>query len=967
MKRILFNATHAEELRVAIVDGQTLLDLDLESAVRAQRKGNIYKGTVTRVEPSLEACFISYGADRHGFLPFKEIYRGYFKNYNSKTPLSKTNIKDVIKEGQELIVQVEKDERGNKGAALTTFISLAGRFLVLMPNNPKGGGISRRVEGQQRSDLKRAIDSLNIPAQHAIIARTAALGRTDEELKWDYEFLIQLWNAIEDASANSKAPTLIYQESNLLVRAIRDHLNNNVQELIIDDKEIFERASRFISQVMPRNLSKLKMHEDSTPLFSRFQIEHQIESAFSREVTLPSGGAIVIDHTEALISIDVNSARATKGSDIEETALNTNLEAVDEIARQLRIRDLGGLLVLDLIDMGSNQNQRKVENRLKDALVHDRARVQIGRISRFGLLEMSRQRIRASIDDSNYHTCPRCDGTGHIRSIVSGSLSLLRIIEEEALKENTESLQVFLPVATAAYILNEKRRELTQLESRTATRVVVIPNGDMQSPHYEIQRLRSNELDESPSKPSYELSMEMDNLEQFKDITGHKPKAEKPVIGFDQMTHATPPPTPGSAAAEAEAAAATTATAATPAPVPAAASAPQSDASSSSQSEQSLIKRLWKTIKGEAVEAVTHEPSGDRAAPMANNMPQEKQEASGNQRQSGNRRSNSNRNAGPNDNRRGNTNNRGGRNNSNRRRRGGANRRRGPRDKDAANPSPANQSAANKSNENQENKQADNKPAGDRNNQTGNRGNSRSNHNNNNKNSNRKPRRNDDNRGNERRSQNTGNEADGNTIENKPRRGRGRPRKQADPANSGNESTQNVASQTPPEASPVKAEAAPAKASSKTKTSPEKSKEPKQRKPRASSKKGPGKDASSESTTVKDSGSKETLAKEPLTKDKAVADKAAGPVAKEPKKATATRKKRPTRRLPVKSDSDGSADKPAKASSDLETRNTKAPVKKKAPVRKKRASKKKVASKKTTEGNVKPEPTATPPEVDGNK
>jgi len=664
MKRILFNATHAEELRVALVDGQTLLDLDLESSVRAQRKGNIYKGVVTRVEPSLEACFISYGADRHGFLPFKEIYRGYFQNYSSKTPLSKVNIKDVIKEGQELIVQVEKDERGNKGAALTTFISLAGRFLVLMPNNPKGGGISRRVEGQQRSDLKRAIDALDMPKQHAIIARTAALGRTDEELKWDYEFLIQLWTAIEDAAANSKAPTLIYQESNLLVRAIRDHLNSSVQELIIDDKEIYERASRFISQVMPRNLSKLKMHEDSTPLFSRFQIENQIESAFSREVQLPSGGAIVIDHTEALISIDVNSARATKGSDIEETALNTNLEAVDEIARQLRIRDLGGLLVLDLIDMGSNQNQRKVETRLKNALNHDRARVQVGRISRFGLLEMSRQRIRASIGDSNYHTCPRCEGTGHIRSIVSGSLSLLRIIEEEALKENTESLQVFLPVNTAAYILNEKRRELTLLESRTATRVVVIPNGDMQSPHYEIKRLRSNELDETPSDPSYELSLDVDKLDQFKDITGRKEKAEKPVIGFDQMTPSTPPPT----------ATATTATAT-------AARVMDAVADEAVQADQGLIKRLWKTLKGEAVEAV----AVSNIETAEKTEPAKEQEKSEDSQKPDTQRSSSNRNKSRNNNRDGNrSGNRGSSNN--RRRRGGQNRRRSNKNAEGGNP-----------------------------------------------------------------------------------------------------------------------------------------------------------------------------------------------------------------------------------------------------------------------------------------
>ncbi len=546
MKRILFNATHAEELRVAIVDGQKLIDLDLESAVRAQKKGNIYKCVVTRVEPSLEACFVNYGAERHGFLPFKEIYRGYFQNYSSNTPLSKVNIKDVIKEGQELIVQVEKDERSNKGAALTTFISLAGRFLVLMPNNPKGGGISRRVEGQQRTDLRRALDTLDIPAQHAIIARTAALSRTEDELKWDFDFLLQLWEAIEDAAKGCKAPALIYQESNLIVRAIRDYLNAGVQEVVIDEKEIYERAHRFVQQVMPQNLKKIKLYEDPTPLYSRYQIESQIASAFSRDVQLPSGGSIVIDHTEALISVDVNSARATKGGDIEETALQTNLEAVEEIARQLRIRDIGGLVVLDLIDMSSNQSQRKVEARLKDSLSHDRARVQVGRISRFGLLEMSRQRIRASIDDANYHSCPRCDGTGHIRSIVSNSLNLLRLIEEEALKENTESLQVFLPVDSAAYLLNEKRRELSQLESRLATRVTVIPSTELQSPHFQIKRLRSSEIDEmGAGQASHHLKPEIEKEDLFKKITAKPAKIEKPMIGFEQMTPSTPPPSPG--------------------------------------------------------------------------------------------------------------------------------------------------------------------------------------------------------------------------------------------------------------------------------------------------------------------------------------------------------------------------------------------------------------------------------------
>ena len=621
MKRILFNATHAEELRVAIVDGQKLIDLDLESAVRAQKKGNIYKCVVTRVEPSLEAAFVNYGADRHGFLPFKEIYRGYFQNYSSNTPLSKVNIKDVIKEGQELIVQVEKDERGNKGAALTTFISLAGRFLVLMPNNPKGGGISRRVEGQQRTDLKRSLDTLDIPAEHAIIARTAALSRTEEELKWDFDFLIQLWDAIEDAAAQCKAPTLIYQESNLIVRAIRDYLNASVQEVVIDDKEIYERASRFVQQVMPQNAGKIKYYEDPTPLYSRYQIESQIASAFSRDVQLPSGGSIVIDHTEALISVDVNSARATKGGDIEETALQTNLEAVEEIARQLRIRDIGGLVVLDLIDMGSNQNQRKVESKLKDSLSHDRARVQVGRISRFGLLEMSRQRIRSSIDDANYHTCPRCEGTGHIRSIVSNSLNLLRLIEEEALKENTESLQVFLPIDSAAYLLNEKRRELAQLESRLATRVTVVPSTELQSPHFQIKRLRSSEMDELGEQASYQLKAEGDKEDIIDKISAKPKRAEKPMIGFDQMTPSTPPPNT---------------TAATP----------------QTKRDAGLFSRLWGALTGSASEK-TEEPTGKPAKNKPKSSPSKQNRNSGNRRKPSGTKEGS-----------GNSNNRGRRNNS---------------------------------------------------------------------------------------------------------------------------------------------------------------------------------------------------------------------------------------------------------------------------------------------------------------
>jgi len=426
MKRMLFNATHPEELRVAIVDGQKLLDLDIESAVRAQRKGNIYKGRITRVEPSLEAAFVEYGANRQGFLPLKEISRTYFQNYSPSTPMAQVKIDDVVNEGQELVVQVDKDERGTKGAALTTFVSLAGRYLVLMPNNPKGGGISRRISGSDRAELRDAMSGLEIPSSHALIARTAGIGRSSEELQWDLDFLVQLWKAIEEAAGERPAPFLIFQESNLIVRTLRDYLRGDIAEILIDEPGIFERAHKFMSQVMPNSRVKLKLYEDNIPLFSRFQIEHQIETAYSREVRLPSGGALVIDHTEAVVAVDVNSAKATKGGDIEETALQTNLEAVDEVARQLRIRDLGGLIVIDLIDMSASRNQRLVENRLNEALKADRARVQVGRISRFGLLEMSRQRLRSSISDSNYVACPRCEGTGSIRSVTSSALSLLR-------------------------------------------------------------------------------------------------------------------------------------------------------------------------------------------------------------------------------------------------------------------------------------------------------------------------------------------------------------------------------------------------------------------------------------------------------------------------------------------------------------------------------------------------------------
>ncbi|MDH3280029.1 MAG: Rne/Rng family ribonuclease [Gammaproteobacteria bacterium] len=540
MKRMLFNATHPEELRVAVVDGQKLLDLDIESAAHDQKKGNIYKGRVTRVEPSLEAAFVDYGSERQGFLPLKEISRAYFTDYSPQTPMAQVRIQDVIKEGQELLVQVEKDERGNKGAALTTFIALAGRFLVLMPNNPKGGGISRRIEGDERADLREAMAQLETPNEHALIARTAGIGKNLEELQWDLDFLLQLWEAITEASANRGAPFLVYQETNLVVRAIRDYLRSEISEIIIDDKEIFERATKFMQQVMPHNLLKLKLYQDTIPLFSRFQIEHQIESAYSRGVRLASGGALAIDHTEALVTIDINSARATKGADIEETALHTNLEAADEIARQLRIRDVGGLIVIDFIDMTSNRNQRTVENRLHEALRADRARVQIGRISRFGLLEMSRQRLRASIGEANYTPCPRCDGTGHIRGVSSSALSILRILEEEALKENTEAIHAHLPPDTATYLLNEKRHELNMIESRLATRILVIPTPSLQTPQFHVRRLRSDEVAETSSVLSFALEMvEAEGDEESPVRTTHL--REQPAVHLENMHTQAPP------------------------------------------------------------------------------------------------------------------------------------------------------------------------------------------------------------------------------------------------------------------------------------------------------------------------------------------------------------------------------------------------------------------------------------------
>ncbi|WP_028461121.1 Rne/Rng family ribonuclease [Nitrosomonas cryotolerans] len=502
MKRMLFNATQPEELRVAIVDGQKLIDLDIESVSKEQRKSNIYKAIITRLEPSLEAAFVDYGRERHGFLPFKEISAACL---GEKTDSTRGRIQDLLHEGQELIVQVDKDERGSKGAALTTYISLAGRYLVLMPNNPRSGGVSRRMSGEERAELREVILKLDVPTGMSIIARTAGIGRSEEELQWDLNYLTQLWRAIEEAAGNQNGVFLIYQESSLVIRAIRDYFHHEIGEILIDSKDIYEQACQFMTHVMPANVDCLKLYYDDVPLFSRFQIEHQIETAYSRQVTLPSGGSIIIDHTEALVSIDVNSARAIRGTDIEHTALNTNLEAADEIARQLRLRDLGGLIVIDFIDMEVVRNQREVENRLLEALRHDRARIQVGKISRFGLLELSRQRLRPSLGESNYIPCIRCHGTGHIRGTDSTALHVLRIIQEEAMKENTSALHVQLPVNVATYLLNEKRAEIHDIEARFKMDIILIPNIHIETPHYSITRLRHDETRPSETLASYQM------------------------------------------------------------------------------------------------------------------------------------------------------------------------------------------------------------------------------------------------------------------------------------------------------------------------------------------------------------------------------------------------------------------------------------------------------------------------------
>ncbi|MCX5463913.1 Rne/Rng family ribonuclease [Alcaligenes parafaecalis] len=552
MKRMLFNATHQEELRVAIVDGQKLIDLDIETAGREQRKGNIYKGVITRIEPGLEACFVSYGEERHGFLPFKEVARSYFKE---GVDVRTARIQDALVEGQELIIQVEKEERGNKGAALTTFISLAGRYLVLMPNNPRGGGVSRRVEGEDRQELREAMDQLDIPQGMSIIARTAGIGRSVEELQWDLNYLMQLWTAIDGAARDNAAPILIYLESSLVIRAIRDYFSPDIGEILIDTDEIHEQAAAFMSVVMPDNLHRVKMYRDDIPLFSRFQIEHQIETAYSRTVQLPSGGAVVIDHTEALVAIDVNSARSTRGADIEETALRTNQEAADEVARQLRLRDLGGLIVIDFIDMEDSKNQRAVEQRLRDALHLDRARVQMGKISRFGLMELSRQRLRPALNEGSHITCPRCTGTGVIRDAESSALHVLRLLQEEAMKEGTAALHAQVPVDVATFLLNEKRADITKIESRLNIALILIPNKNLETPHHIIERLRHDDPRLDELRSSYELVQQPEQQDSLVPHRSHEIKP-RPEALVKSTTPAQPAPMSKPAAAAAASAAA---------------------------------------------------------------------------------------------------------------------------------------------------------------------------------------------------------------------------------------------------------------------------------------------------------------------------------------------------------------------------------------------------------------------------
>ncbi|WP_226597765.1 ribonuclease E [Marinobacter nauticus] len=553
MKRMLINATHPEELRVALVDGQRLFDLDIESSTREQKKANIYKGRITRVEPSLEAAFVDFGAERHGFLPLKEISKEYFKKSPGQIE-GKINIKDVVSEGQEVIVQVDKEERGNKGAALTTFISLAGRYLVLMPNNPRAGGISRRIEGDDRAQLKEAMNGVQVPKSMGIIVRTAGIGRTTEELQWDLDYLVQFWEAITQAAGERKAPFLIHQESNVIIRAVRDYLRQDIGEVLIDADNVYEDVLSFVRAVMPTFENKIKLYKDEIPLFSRYQIEGQIETAFQREVKLPSGGSIVIDPTEALVSIDINSSRATKGQDIEETALQTNLEAAEEIARQLRLRDMGGLIVIDFIDMTPAKHQREVEQKMREALEIDRARVQVGKISRFGLLEMSRQRLRPSLGETRSEVCPRCEGQGTIRGIESLALSIMRLIYEESSKEKTAEVRAMVPVSVATFLLNEKRKQLADIEARQGVAVVVAPVPNMETPHFEILRLRQDET--SPEHvSSHQVAQQYSEREEEAAVevaSAEKPVREQAAVKAIRPSAPAPAPTAAAPTAAAE-------------------------------------------------------------------------------------------------------------------------------------------------------------------------------------------------------------------------------------------------------------------------------------------------------------------------------------------------------------------------------------------------------------------------------
>ncbi|MBO6751723.1 MULTISPECIES: ribonuclease E [Spongiibacter] len=548
MKRMLINATQPEELRVALVDGQRLYDLDIENRTRVQKKANVYKGKITRVEPSLEAAFVDFGAERHGFLPLKEISKEYFYQHPSDVS-GRAKIKDLVKEGTEVIVQVEKEERGNKGAALTTFISLAGRYMVLMPNNPRAGGISRRIEGEERAALRDALNSINIPESMGVIVRTAGIGRSSEELQWDLDYLLHLWSAIQQAAEERKAPVLILQESNVIIRAIRDYLRDDIDQVLIDSEESYNEAMHFVEQVMPHFKNKVRLYQDQVPLFNRYQIESQIESAFQREVQLPSGGSIVIDPTEALVSIDINSARATKGGDIEETALQTNLEAADEIARQLRLRDIGGLIVVDFIDMMAAKNQREVENRVREAMSSDRARVQTGRISRFGLLEMSRQRLRPSLGETSAKVCPRCSGQGTIRDTKSLALSILRLVEEEANKEKSAEIRAVVPVNVGSYLLNEKRTAIYAIEQRSNVRVVVIPAPHLDTPHFEVVRLRESDI-EGDAEISYKIAAEVEAAEEELSKIEDTPAAA-PAAVVRTLAPKTPAPAPTAASTDA--------------------------------------------------------------------------------------------------------------------------------------------------------------------------------------------------------------------------------------------------------------------------------------------------------------------------------------------------------------------------------------------------------------------------------